>query len=157
MVQIFGKAKHKSTNRIKTHNFVCSSDWLTIFDQLMRGRERWHWFIKGNAAARFAAFPTSSGHLTFLPRISTGFPEGFLLDFHKDFHEGSLQDPCRNVRCSLSLLQRQPIFFHKGFPQKCSQYFHKDFPKDFHNDFCKISTGILHVYSLSLLYWSPST
>ena len=151
MVQIFGKAKHKSTDRIKTHNFVCSSDWLTIFDQLMRGRERWHWFIKGNAAARFAAFPTSSGHLTFLPRISTGFPEGFLLDFHKDFHEGFLQDPCRNVRCSLSPLQWPPIFSTK------------DFPKDFHNIYTKISprisimiiTRFLHEFYI--LYWSPST
>ena len=151
MVQIFGKAKHKSTNRIKTHNFVCSSDWLTIFDQLMRGRERWHWFIKGNAAARFAAFPTSSGHLTFLPRISTGFPEGFLPDIHKDFHKGFLQDPCRNVRCSLSPLQWPPIFSTK------------EFPKDFHNISTKISpristmifTRFLHKFYIP--YWSPCT
>ena len=151
MVQIFGKAKHKSTNPIKTHNFVCSSDWLTIFDQLMRGRERWHWFIKGNAAARFAAFPTSSGHLTFLPSISTGFPEGFLLDYHKDFHEGSLQDPARNVRCGLSPLQWPPIFSTK------------EFPKNFHNISTKISpristrifTRFLHEFYI--LHWSPST
>ena len=42
-------------------------------------RGRWHWFIKGNAAARFAAFPSYTGHLTFPSTISAGFPP-------KDFH-----------------------------------------------------------------------
>ena len=81
----------------------------------------WHWFIKGNAA-RFAVFPSYTGHLTFPPRISAGFP------------------------------QRISTWFPRVFSQDFQKYFHKISPRIstwFPNVFSQDFTVILHAALLS--------